>query len=142
MKRLLNASLLVEGKPCVDLCGDLARHDLEDLTAELHKEVVKGSVNLGVKVIALVLAVGYGIVNELGVLLLLRRGEDEGRVGGGVLWLVLVDGSEVTAVTDNDLCELSVLSHTNSRRRPLRIVASVGLESNVRCQRPSVSRES
>jgi len=49
------------------------------------------------------LAVGDGLVDELRILRLLRRGEDEGRVGGGVLRLVLADGREVAGVADDGL---------------------------------------
>merc|ERR1712072_1653225 len=52
-------------------------------------------------VLALLLAVGDGIVHELRVLGLLGCGEDQRRVGGGILRLVLADGGKVTAVTDD-----------------------------------------
>lgn len=46
MKSLVNGGLGIEGESSVDLGGDLARDDLEDLLAELHKEIVEGSVDL------------------------------------------------------------------------------------------------
>jgi hypothetical protein len=49
------------------------------------------------------LAVLDGGIDELGVLLLLGRGEDQGGVGGGILGVVLVDGREITRVADDDL---------------------------------------
>jgi hypothetical protein len=49
------------------------------------------------------LAVRDGIVNQLLVVGLLGRGQDEGRVGGGILGLVLVDGGEVARVADDRL---------------------------------------
>jgi hypothetical protein len=49
------------------------------------------------------LAVLDGGVDEFGVLGLLGRGEDQRRVGGGILWLVLGDRGEVTAVADDGL---------------------------------------
>jgi hypothetical protein len=48
-----------------------------------------------------VLAVRNSRVDQLCVLFLLRSCEDEGRVRGGILWLVLVDGSKVTRVADD-----------------------------------------
>lgn len=42
----------------------------------------------------MLLAVSDSVVNQLGVLGLLGSGENEGRVGGGILWLVLADGCE------------------------------------------------
>ena len=49
------------------------------------------------------LAVRNRLVDQLRVLGLLGGGEDEGRVGGGILRLVLVDGGEVAGVADDDL---------------------------------------
>jgi hypothetical protein len=49
------------------------------------------------------LAILHGFVDELGILGLLRGGEDERWVGGGVLGLVFLDGGEVTAVSDDGL---------------------------------------
>ena len=44
------------------------------------------------------LAVGDGDVNQLGVLGLLGSREYQGRVGGGILWLVLANGCEREAL--------------------------------------------
>lgn len=51
----------------------------------------------------MLLAILNGLVNQSGVLGLLGSSKDEGGVGGGVLGLVLFDGSEVTGVTDDNL---------------------------------------
>jgi hypothetical protein len=109
---LLNAGLLVEGEAGVHLGRDLAGHDLQDLAAELHEQVVQGGVDLLVDGLAMLLAVRNRLVDELGVLGLLGGGEDEGRVGGGVLRLVLADGGEVTAVADDRLYEAFLLAMT------------------------------
>ena len=101
---LLDGDILVEGEAGVDLSGDLAGDDLEDLAAELDKEVVEGDVDLLVGVLAVLHTVRDSIVNELGVLGLLGGGEDEGRVGGGILRLVLANGGEVARVADDGLC--------------------------------------
>jgi len=103
VQRLVNAGLLVKGKSGVHLGRNLARDNLQDLTAELHEQAVEGSVHLLVEVLAVVLAVGDGIVNELRVVGLFRRGEDQGRVGGGILRLVLADRGEVAGVADDGL---------------------------------------
>ena len=103
-KSLLDGDVLVEGEAGVNLSGDLAGDDLQDLAAELDKEVVEGDVDLLVDLLAVLLAVGDSLVDELGVLGLLRRGEDEGGVGGGILRLVLANGGEVTGVADDGLC--------------------------------------
>jgi hypothetical protein len=100
---LLDGDVLVEGEAGVDLGGDLARHYLQDLAAELDKEVVEGDVDLLVDLLAVLLAVGDSLVDELGVLGLLGGGEDEGGVGGGILGLVFANGGEVTGVADDGL---------------------------------------
>lgn len=100
---LLDGDILVEGEAGVDLSGDLAGDNLQDLGTELDEEVVEGDVDLLVDLLAVLLAVCDSIINELGVLGLLGGGEDEGRVGGGVLRLVLANGGEVTGVADDGL---------------------------------------
>ena len=51
----------------------------------------------------MLLAILAGIVDQLRILGLLRCGEDEGRVGCGILWLVFANGRDVTGVADDDL---------------------------------------
>lgn len=92
MKGLVDGSLGVEGEAGVNLGGDLAGNDVEDLLAELNQETVESVVNLGVDVTTLLLSVLNGDVHELGILGLLGGGEDQGRVGGGILGLVLGNG--------------------------------------------------
>lgn len=92
MEGLLNGLLGVEGEASIDLGGDLARDDLEDLLAELDEKAVERAVDLLVEICAVLLAVCDGDVHELGILLLLRRSEDQGRVRGGILWPVLANG--------------------------------------------------
>jgi hypothetical protein len=89
---LLDRGLGVEGEAGVNLGGDLAGDDLENLGAELDEEVVEGLVDLGVDVTAGGLGGGDGLVDQGGVLGLLGGGEDEGGVGGGILRLVLANG--------------------------------------------------
>lgn len=98
LEGLVDGSLGVKGELGVNLGGDTAGNDLENLLAKLDEEAVEGVVNLSVDVTALGLGVGDGIVNQLGVLGLLGSGEDERRVGGGILGLVLVDGWERLAL--------------------------------------------
>jgi hypothetical protein len=49
------------------------------------------------------LAILDSAVDELGVLLLLGRGENQGRVGGRILGVVLGNGREVAGVADDSL---------------------------------------
>lgn len=49
VKGLVDGSLGVEGEPGINLSGDLAGDDLEDLLAELNEKVVEGSVDLLIK---------------------------------------------------------------------------------------------
>jgi hypothetical protein len=51
----------------------------------------------------MLLAVLDGGIDQLRVFFLLRGSEDQGRVGGGILRLVLVDGREVARVADDSL---------------------------------------
>ena len=103
MKSLVDRSLLVEGESGVNLSRNLARNDLEDLLAELHEEAVQCSIDLLVDVLAVLLSVCNSLIDELGVFGLLRGGEDQRWVGGGILWLVLANGSKVTRVADDSL---------------------------------------
>jgi hypothetical protein len=89
---LVDRSLGVEGEPRVHLGRDLAGDDLENLLAELDEEAVEGGVDLVVLRAAVLLGVGDGLVYQGGVLGLLGGGEDERRVGRGILGLVLGDG--------------------------------------------------
>jgi hypothetical protein len=89
---LVNGSLGVEGEPGIDLGGDLAGHNLQDLLAELDKKTVKSSIDLLVLRATVLLGVLNSIVDQSGVFGLLRCGEDERRVGGSILGLVLGNG--------------------------------------------------
>lgn len=102
VKGLVDGSLGVEGEPGINLSGDLAGDDLEDLLAELNEKVVEGSVDLLIKSLALLLALLDGSVDQAGVLGLLRSSQDQGRVGGSILRLVLANGGKVTRVADNN----------------------------------------
>lgn len=106
MQGLVYGGLSVERKARINFCGDLAGDDLEDFLAKLHQEVVQCGVNLLLDVAAVLLAILDSRVNQLLVLGLLGRGEDERGVGGRILWLILVDGRKVTRVTDDSLQQL------------------------------------
>lgn len=92
MKGLVDGTLGVEGERGVDLSRNLAGDDLENLLAELDEEAVEGGVDLSVDVATLGLAVLNGGIDQLGILGLLGSGQDQGRVGGSILGLVLADG--------------------------------------------------
>lgn len=102
-KSLVDGSLGIEREAGINLGGDLSGDDLEDLLAELDEKGVKGAVNLVVDGSAGGLAGLDSGINELGVVGLLGSSEDQGRVGSGILRLVLVNGSEVARVANNDL---------------------------------------
>lgn len=92
VQSLVDGLLGVEGESSVDLGGDLAGDDGENLTAELDQQAVESVVDLALDVATLLLAVGDGSVYQLGVLGLLGGSQDERRVGGGILRLVLANG--------------------------------------------------
>jgi hypothetical protein len=50
---LVNGTLDIEGEASVDLSGDFAGNDLEDLFAKFNEEAIKGRVNLFIHVFAL-----------------------------------------------------------------------------------------
>jgi hypothetical protein len=100
---LVNGGLCVEREAGVDFSGDLARDNVQDLLAELDKEVVKCGIDLVVDVVGMLLAPRNGGINELCVLGLLGGRENQGGVGGRILGLVLVDGRKVTRVADDSL---------------------------------------
>ena len=100
---LVDRGLSVEGEAGVDLGGDLARDDLENLLAELDKEAVEGGVDLLINGAAVLLGVVDSLIDQLCVLGLLGRGQDERRVGRCILRLVLVDGGKVAGVADDRL---------------------------------------
>ena len=91
---LVNGGLGVEGQLGVNLGGDLARNNLEDLLAELNKETVQGGIDLLVNGPALGLTESNSGIDESGVLGLLGGSQDQGGVGGGILGLVLADSYE------------------------------------------------
>lgn len=103
VQSLLDGAFLVKGEAGIDLCGDTAGHDGKNLLAKLDEQAVEGGVDLVVLVLAVGLAVLDGDVDELGVLFLFRCREDERRVRGGVLRLVLCNGGEVARVADDGL---------------------------------------
>ncbi len=78
----------VEGQASVDLGGDLAGDDLEDLSAELDEQAVEGKLGLLIDGATLGLGVGNGLVDQGSILGLLGGGEDEGGVRRGILGLV------------------------------------------------------
>lgn len=91
MQGLVDRGLGVKREAGVHLGRDLAGDNLENLLAKLDEEAVQGVVDLRVDVATLLLAVLDGHVHQLGVLGLLGGSQDERRVGGGILGLVLGD---------------------------------------------------
>lgn len=103
VKGLSDGAVNVKGEASVDLGRDAAGNNGENLLAKLDEESVEGGVDLVILVLAVLLAVFDGEVDELCVLLLLGGSEDEGGVGGGVLRLVLGNGRKVAGVTNDSL---------------------------------------
>lgn len=125
MESLVDGGLLVEGEASINLSGDLSWDDSENLLSELDEESVESSIDLGVNVRSVLLSVAVsslssanhpssfilhpsecevavnlrnGGINQVSVLWLLGSSEDERWVGGGILWVVLGDSGEVSAV--------------------------------------------
>lgn len=106
VKSLVDRSLGVEGEGGIDLSGDLAGDDLENLLAELDKEVVESGINLLLRGAGALLGLSDGGVEESAVLGLLGGSENQGGVGGGILGLVLGHGSEVACCCQKSLASL------------------------------------
>lgn len=103
LEGLVDGALGVEGQLGVDLSGDLAGDDLQDLLAELNQETVQSGLNLLIDGLALGLTVGNGGIDQSGVLRLLGSSQDQGGVGGGILGLVLADGCDTLAFQSNEI---------------------------------------
>lgn len=91
VQSLVDGTLGIEGESCVDLSGDLARDDVQDLLSEFDQETIECGINLLVDSLAVFLAVRNSNVDQLGIFGLLGCGKDEGRVRGGILGLVFAD---------------------------------------------------
>lgn len=100
---LVNGRLLVEGESRVDLSRHLARDNAQDFLAEQNEEIVKGSINLLICALAMLLAVDDRFVDQLLILGLLGRGENQRWVCGGILRLIFANGGKVTRVSNNRL---------------------------------------
>lgn len=88
---LVDGDLGIVGETGIDLSRHLSGDDLENLLAELDEETVEGGVDLLVEGLALLLAVLDGGIDQRGIFGLLGGGQNQGRVGGGILRLVLAD---------------------------------------------------
>ena len=91
MQSFVNRSLDIEGESGINLGGDFSWNDLQDLTSELNQETVECGINLCIQLPTVLLAICNSVINELGIFGFLGSGEDEGRIGGSVLGLVLSD---------------------------------------------------
>jgi hypothetical protein len=92
VKSLVDGGLGIERVSGINLSRDLAGDDLENLLAELDKKTVESIIDLLVDGATLLLSVVNGDIDQLGVLGLLGGSENERRVGGGILRLVLANG--------------------------------------------------
>lgn len=92
LESLSNGALLVKGESGIDLGRDTSGDNLENLGAKLDKQKVEGLLSLLGSSARGLGGGGHGAVNESSVLGLFRSGENQRRVGGGVLGLVLGNG--------------------------------------------------
>jgi len=83
------------------------------------------------EILSVLLAVLDGGVDQLLVLLLLRRGEDQRGIGGRILGLVLVDGRKVAGVADDNLERLSVTGPISFNARSAAISPSAPVQNVV-----------
>ena len=95
----------IERKPRIGLGRDAARDDLENLAAELHEQIVDHVLDLRRAAKPAALAVGDHFLEQMTVLLLLRRGVNQARISRRILRLEILDRLEVAGIGD-DLGEL------------------------------------
>mmetsp|Transcript_8978 Transcript_8978/g.21408 ORF Transcript_8978/g.21408 Transcript_8978/m.21408 type:complete len:458 (+) Transcript_8978:3388-4761(+) len=90
-----NGCLRVEGEAGVDLRRDVAGDDLGDFDPEVDRDLVhrQRQVSLGIF---------DGVVDQLGVFRHDGGLGNEGRIGGGVLWLDLSDRVDVAGIGNDD----------------------------------------
>ena len=103
MQRLLHTFCRIKREPRINLGRHPPRHNLQNLLPKLHQQIVERRIDPLVQRARVRLAILHGRVDQLRILGLFRGGEDERRVRGGVLRLVLVDGGEVARVADDGL---------------------------------------
>jgi hypothetical protein len=76
VQSLFDGCLCVEREAGINFSGNLSRDNLQDLLAELGEQAVERSIHLLVNVAAVALAIRDCVVNELGILGLLRCSQD------------------------------------------------------------------
>jgi hypothetical protein len=126
VQSLLNRSFRVKRESCIDFGRHAAGNNLQDLAAELDKEVVKSGIDFLLDAAAVGLAILDGLVNECCVCWLLGCREDKRRIGCCVLRLVLVNGRKVARIAHDSLysrIEISMLSVHRSKDNRLMFVA-------------------
>eukprot|EP00754_Rhynchopus_humris_P018783 Rhum_TRINITY_DN14614_c20_g1::Rhum_TRINITY_DN14614_c20_g1_i1::g.104443::m.104443 len=129
LARLGDAAVLVEGQAGVHLRRHTLRHVLQDLQAEVDGQLRRRLVKHLSLRLAVLAAVRHGVRRQRLVLLLARGGEQQRRVRGGVLRLVLRDELEVRGVRDNGrvlLEESEDVARGALRRRDARAVSGPG----------------
>ncbi len=89
---LRQGGLGIEAQPGVHLGRDAAGDDLEDLTAELNEQVFESCIRLLVDSLAILLARGDGRIDQADVFWLLGSGQNQGRVGSGIMGLIFAEG--------------------------------------------------
>lgn len=89
---LVDAGRGIEGDVGVDLSRNPAGDDLEDLTAELNEQVFESCIRLLVDSLAILLARGDGRIDQADVFWLLGSGQNQGRVGSGIMGLIFAEG--------------------------------------------------
>jgi hypothetical protein len=103
VQRLLDRLLGAEREAGINLGRHAAGDDLEDLASELHEQIVQRGVDFLVDGAAVALAVLDRLVDQGRVLGLLGRGQDQRRVRGCILRLVLLDGGKVAGIAYDGL---------------------------------------
>lgn len=99
---LLDSSLGVKRVTSINFGGDTARDDSEDLGTEFDQKTIKSNLNLRVDGTTLCLGIVNSSVDESSILGLLRSGQDERRVCGGILGFVFGDRFKISSIGDDN----------------------------------------
>ncbi len=98
----IDRTLDVEREPRVRLSRDPTRNNLQNLAAELDQEVIHDVLDLRRAGEAGAFPIGQHLIEQMKILLFLRGGVNQARVGRGIARLEFANTLEVAGIGDHD----------------------------------------
>ena len=95
---LADSALGIKGQTGVRFGRDVAGDCLGNSLTKIHCQLVHGRIQLRFLTGTGALTMGNGIINQFFVLRLLRRIQQQRRVGGGILWRKPANGLKITGI--------------------------------------------